>query len=270
MTLSTANRTSGAAGSASAYAAVRARIALVVAVFALAGFGWWWTVRSMRGMDAGPWTGLGGFGWFLGVWVVMMAAMMLPAVAPTVALYSRMTRQRSPVRPLLFIAGYLLAWSIVGVLAYAIGTVIVRAWGSSVAWGHAGQILAGTTVIAAAVYQVTPLKDACLGKCRSPLGLLLGTWRDGPTGAVGMGAKNGLWCVGCCGALMTALFALGVMSIQWTALVAGLITFEKTLPARRIATYGTAALLLLLGVLLLVHPTVIPGLAVPTSHGMGM
>ena len=83
---------------------MRARLGLVALLFAVAAVGWWWTVDQMRGMDDGPWTGLGTFGWFLGVWVVMMAAMMFPSVAPTVALYSRMTRQRSPLSPLLFAA----------------------------------------------------------------------------------------------------------------------------------------------------------------------
>jgi predicted metal-binding membrane protein len=257
------------AGLAPAYAAARARLGLVFMLFALAAVGWWWTVRAMRGMDAGPWTALGAIGWFLGVWLVMMAAMMLPAVAPTVALYSRMTRQRSPVWPLLFTSGYLLTWAGAGLVAFAVGKLVVSASGPGVTWAHSGQILAGTTVIAAAVYQLTPLKDACLGKCRSPLGLLLGTWRDGPAGALRMGARNGLWCVGCCWALMAALFALGVMSIEWMALVAGLITVEKTIPTRLIATYGTAALLLALGVLLLVDPGLIPGLTVPHSHPMG-
>jgi predicted metal-binding membrane protein len=259
----------GRTGLAPAYSAARTRVGLVIILFASAAVGWWWTVRAMRGMDAGPWTALGGIGWFLGVWVVMMAAMMLPAVAPTVALYSRMTRQRSPFWPLLFTSGYLLTWAVAGLAAFAVGKLVVSASGSGVTWTHAGQILAGTTLIAAAVYQLTPLKDACLGKCRSPLGLLLGSWRDGPAGALRMGAKNGLWCVGCCWALMAALFALGVMSIEWMALMAGLITAEKTLPARRIATYATAALLLLLGVLLLADPGAIPGLTLPSSHPMG-
>jgi predicted metal-binding membrane protein len=241
---------------------------LVIVLFAAAAIGWWWTVREMRGMDAGPWTGLGVIGWFVGVWVVMMAAMMLPAVAPTVALYSRMTRRRSPLSPLLFITGYLLTWATAGLLAFAAGKFIAWVSGSGAAWDHAGRDLAAATVIAAAIYQLTPLKAACLGKCRSPLGLLLGTWRDGPIGAVRMGAKNGAWCVGCCWALMAALFALGVMSIEWMALVAGVITVEKTVPAPRVATYGTTALLLVLGVLLLVDPGAIPGLTVPPGHPM--
>jgi predicted metal-binding membrane protein len=239
---------------------------LVIVLFAAAAIGWWWTVREMRGMDAGPWTGLGVIGWFVGVWVVMMAAMMLPAVAPTVALYSRMTRRRSPLSPLLFVTGYLLTWATAGLLAFAAGKFIAWVSGNGAAWDHAGRDLAAATVIAAAIYQLTPLKAACLGKCRSPLGLLLGTWRDGLSGAVRMGAKNGAWCVGCCWALMAALFALGVMSIEWMALVAGVITVEKTVPAPRVATYGTTALLLVLGVLLLVDPGAIPGLTVPPGH----
>ena len=110
-------RRSGSTGSglAPAFAAVRVRLGLVAALFALAAVGWWWTAGQMRGMDEGPWTGLGAFGWFLGVWVVMMAAMMFPSVAPTVALYSRMTKKRSPLSPLLFAAGYLLTWAAAGV-----------------------------------------------------------------------------------------------------------------------------------------------------------
>ena len=103
------------------------------------------------------------------------------------------------------------------------------------AWDRAGRWVAGATLLVAAVYELTPLKDVCLGKCRSPLGFLLGSWRDGRSGALQMGAKNGAWCVGCCWALMASLFALGVMSIAWMAVVAGLIAVEKTLPWRRVA-----------------------------------
>jgi predicted metal-binding membrane protein len=239
------------AGLEPAFAAVRIRLGLVFLLFALAGVGWWWTVGQMRGMDEGPWTGLGTLGWFLGVWVVMMAAMMLPSVAPTVALYARMTRQGSPLSPMLFVAGYLLTWACAGLCAYLIGAVATRLSGGAFSWDHAGRTLAGATLIVAAAYELTPLKDVCLGKCRSPLGSLLGSWREGRRGALRMGVKNGAWCVGCCWALMASLFALGVMSVLWMALVAGLIAVEKTVPWRRAATWGTAALLLLLGVLLI-------------------
>jgi len=251
-----------------ALVAVRSRLGLVVLLFALAGVGWWWTAHQMRGMDTGPWSALGGFGWFLGVWVVMMAAMMLPSVAPTVALYSRMTRNRSALLVLMFVGGYLLTWAAAGMAAFAVGAGGSAVAGTSLEWDHAGRVLAGVTLLVAAGYQLSPLKDVCLGKCRSPLGMLLGSWRDGDLGALRMGMKNGAWCVGCCWALMVSLFALGVMSVVWMAVVAGLIAIEKTLPWERAATYGTTTILLALGVMILVAPSAIPGLTIPHSGGM--
>jgi predicted metal-binding membrane protein len=135
-------------------------------------------------------------------------------------------------------------------------------------WDSAGRWIAGGTLLVAAVYELTPLKDACLGKCRSPLGYLLGSWRPGASGAVRMGAGHGAWCVGCCWALMASLFALGVMSLVWMAVVAGLIALEKTLPWRRPATYVTAAVLVVVGVLVLAVPDDVPGLTIPGSDPM--
>jgi predicted metal-binding membrane protein len=257
-------------GLAPALSAARARLGLVALLFAVAAAGWWWTGDQMRGMDNGPWTGLGSFGWFLGVWVVMMAAMMFPSVAPTVALYSRMTKQRSPLLPLLFASGYLLTWTAAGVAAFAIGVALDVVAGGVFAWDRAGQWTAGGTLLVAAVYELTPLKDVCLGKCRSPLGFLMGSWREGRSGAVRMGAKNGAWCVGCCWALMAALFALGIMSIFWMAVIAGLIAFEKTVPWRRVASRGAAAVLLALGLLVLTAPRAVPGFTTPSDARMEM
>ena len=260
------DRATGATGRAPAVAAVRARLGVVAMLLTLAGVGWWWTVGQMRGMDNGPWTGLGTLGWFLGVWIVMMGAMMFPSVMPTVALYSRMTRERSPLSALLFAAGYLITWAVVGVLAFVIAVAGSRIAGDVLAWDRAGRWVAGATLLLAAVYELTPFKDVCLGKCRSPLGSLLSSWRGGRLGALEMGAKNGAWCAGCCWALMASLFALGVMSITWMAFVAALIAAEKTLPWRRVAVYGTAAILLALAVLLLAAPDVVPALTIP-GHG---
>jgi predicted metal-binding membrane protein len=262
------DRVPGGVGLAPAFAAARTQLGLVALLFALAGIGWWWTVEQMQGMDNGPWTGVGTLGWFLGVWVVMMAAMMFPSVAPTVALYSRMTREHSPVSPFLFVAGYLLTWSSAGVLVFAIAAAGGGIADHVLAWDRAGRWVAAATLLLAAVYELTPLKDVCLGKCRSPLGFLLGSWRGGWSGAVQMGAKNGAWCVGCCWALMASLFALGLMSVVWMALVAGMIALEKVLPWRRVATYGTAAILFALGALLLVAPDAIPGLTIPGGNPM--
>ena len=268
MIAATPDRIPGDAGLAPAYAAARARFGIIALLLAFSGASWWWVADQMQGMDDGPWAGLGTLGWFIAVWVVMMAAMMFPSVAPTVALYSRMTKRLSPLSPLLFTAGYLAVWGCVGVVAFAIAEVGGAVSGDTLAWDGAGRWVAAATLILAAVYELTPLKDVCLGKCRSPLGFLLGSWRAGWLGALQMGAKNGAWCVGCCWALMASLFALGIMSLVWMAFVAALIAAEKTLPWRRVATYGTAAILLVLGVLLLVAPDAIPALTTPDGNPM--
>jgi predicted metal-binding membrane protein len=250
------------------FAAARTRLGLIAALFALAAIGWWWTVQQMDGMDNGPWTHLGAAGWFLGVWVVMMAAMMFPSVSPTVALYSRMTREQSIARPLVFALGYLVTWTAAGVLVFGAAFAGGHIVGDVLAWDRAGRWVAASTLIVAAVYELTPLKEACLGKCRSPLGLLLGSWRDGSAGALRMGIRNGAWCVGCCWALMASFLALGIMSAVWMAIVAGLIAMEKTLPWRRVATYGTAGVLLVLGMLLFASPDAVPFLTIPTGGMM--
>jgi len=245
------------------YSAARARLGLIALLFALAGLAWWFTVDRMRGMDNGPGTDLGTLGWFLGIWLVMMAAMMFPSVSPTVALYSQMTKKRSPVAPLVFVCGYLLTWTAAGLLAFGISELVGRLLGEALAWDRAGRWVAGVILVVAAVYELTPLKTVCLRHCRSPLGVLLGSWRDGLPGALQMGAKHGAWCVGCCWALMASLFGLGVMSIAGMAFVAALIAAEKTLPWGRAVTYGTAAVLLVLGILLVAAPDAIPGLTIP-------
>ena len=250
-------------GLAPAFAAVRARLGLIGLLLALAAVAWWSTADRMAGMDEGPGTALGALGWFLGVWVVMMAAMMFPSVAPTVSLYARMSRRRSVVAPLLFAAGYLVTWTAAGVLAYGLFDLGRSLLGDQLAWDNLGRWVAGGTLIVAAAYELTPFKDVCLSKCRSPLGFLLGSWRGGLSGALNMGARHGAWCVGCCWALMASLFALGVMSLAWMAFVAALIALEKTVPWGRAVTYGTALVLLVLGVVLIAAPDVVPGLMVP-------
>jgi predicted metal-binding membrane protein len=255
-------------GLAPALSAAGSRLALVALLFAIASAAWWSTVGEMQGMDGGPWTDLGTFAWFVSVWVVMMAAMMFPSVAPTVALYSHMTKSRSSVAPLLFASGYLAAWTSVGVFAYVVATEGGRISSDLLAWDRAGRWIAAATLIVAAAYELTPLKDTCLGKCRSPLGFLLGAWRNGRSGAFQMGVRHGCWCIGCCWALMASLFALGVMSVVWMTVIAALIAFEKLIPLRRTATYGTAALLLALGVLVAADPGMVPALTIPGSTPM--
>jgi len=265
-------RAAGREGPGPALAAVRVRVGLVLSLFALAAAGWWWMSDVMTGMDAGPWTGFGSVGWFVGVWVVMMAAMMLPSLAPTVALYSRMTRHRSPLSPLTFTVGYLLVWSAAGLVAFAVGNVGSSVTGNSLSWNSVGRALTAATLLVAAAYELTPLKTVCLRKCHSPLGFLLGYWREGWTGALRMGGRIGVWCLGCCWALMASLFALGVMSLSWMALIAGVISIEKVAPWRRAAPYGVAVLLAALAILVLAAPNWVPGLTIrhrPAGPPMG-
>ena len=218
-------------------------------------------------MDAGPGTDLGSLGWFLGVWVVMMAAMMFPSLAPTAALYASMTRRRGLDRQLLFAGGYLLVWGAAGLGAYGLFRLGRSLFGGDLAWHAGGRWFAAGVLVLAALYEITPLKEVCLAKCRSPLGFLLGAWRDGRLGALEMGSRHAGWCLACCWALMAALFALGVMSLTWMAFVAALIALEKTVPWGRAVTWGTAAVLLALAIAVLVAPHDVPGLVVPSgSH----
>jgi predicted metal-binding membrane protein len=259
--VSTAQGTAAVPVGGSLWAAVRARLVIVAALFALAGIAWWATADRMSGMDAGPGTDLGTLGWFAGIWVVMMAAMMFPSVSPTVALYARMKRERDPAAPFVFVAGYLVVWSAAGVVAFGLfraGRAVF-----DVSWDGSGRWIAGGILAVAALYEVTPLKNACLSRCRTPLGFLIGSWRDGRRGALRMGAQHGTWCLGCCWALMAGLFALGVMSLAWMVFVAAIIALEKTLPWRRVATWGTAAVLLALAVAVVAAPGDVPGLTIP-------
>jgi predicted metal-binding membrane protein len=250
--------------------AIRTERALAAALLGVAALSWWWTIGRMDGMDNGPWTDLGTLGWFLGVWVVMMAAMMLPSALPAVSLYAGLARDRTALAPLLFTSGYLLVWAAAGLVAFGLAGAATHLAGGVLVWSHGGRWLAGAALLCAAAYQLTPLKEVCLARCRTPLGLLLGSWRPGRLGGFRLGLASGTWCAGCCWALMVSLFALGVMSIAWTALVAAVVALEKTLPWRRVAMGGTTALLLVLGVLLLVSPGSVPALTVPGDSPMPM
>jgi predicted metal-binding membrane protein len=256
-------------GLAPAITAARARLGLIAALFGLAALAWWSTAERMAGMDDGPGTDLGAVGWFLGVWIVMMAAMMFPSVSPTVALYARMARRGPRIAPFVFASGYLAAWTAAGLAAYGVFKLGDRLLGDELAWDGAGRWLAGGILLLAAAYELTPIKDVCLNHCRSPLGFLLSHWRDGTRGAFEMGARHGAWCVGCCWALMASLFALGAMSLAWMAVVAALIAVEKLLPWRAAATYGVTGVLVALAVTVAAAPEDVPGLTIP-GEGMEM
>ena len=250
----------------------RSRAALIGALLLLAVIGWTVTDERMHGMDAGPGTDLGTLGFYLTAWVVMMAAMMFPSIWPMVVMYTRVQqgkRDRGQEVPIgataLFVAGYLITWAAAGLLGYAIFEAAQSLSIDAFSWDEGGPYLAGGIVAAAGIYQLTPLKDVCLTKCRSPLGFLLTAWRPGRLGALRMGLEHGGWCVGCCWALMAALFALGVMSVGWMVFIAALIATEKLAPWKAVANRGIAVVLLALGLAVAIAPERVPGLILPDS-----
>jgi predicted metal-binding membrane protein len=245
---------------------------LILGLLLLAAVAWAVTGDRMAGMDAGPGTDLGGLGFWLTAWVVMMAAMMFPSTAPMVVMFARIQegkrRKGQPAEAgatAIFVGGYLLTWAAAGLTAYALFEIGRSLDLGFLAWDSGGPYVAGGVVLAAAIYQFTPLKDVCLRHCRSPMTFLLMHWRSGRIGALRMGIEHGGWCVGCCWALMAALFALGVMSIGWMVLVAAMIALEKLLPWKAVANRSVAALLVVLGLAVAFVPDQVPGLTLPNS-----
>ena len=229
----------------------RSRTTIVLVGGAVAA--WAVTVDRMRGMDAGPGTDLGGLGWYLGIWVTMTAAMMLPSAAPAAWHVARLAR-RAPT--LLFAAGYLAVWTGYGLLAYGVFRLVTSLDLGWLAWDGGGPYAAGAVVVAAGLYELTPSKRLSLRRCRSA-----------PHGgdAFRSGLVHGVDCVGCSGALMAVLFVLGAMSLFWMAVVAAAIFAQKVLPRgpRLAPTFAVA--LLALGLWVAVSPASVPGLTEPGS-----
>jgi predicted metal-binding membrane protein len=248
------------------------QLGLIFGLILLAAVAWAVTGDRMSGMDAGPGTDPGDLGFWVTTWVVMMAAMMFPSIAPMVVMHARIEegkrRQGKPVEAgttALFVGGYLLVWGAAGLVGYAIIQIGESLSLDFLSWDEAGPYVAGGVIIGAAIYQLTPLKEVCLRHCRSPMTFLLMHWESGRLGSLKMGIEHGGWCVGCCWGLMAALFALGVMSIGWMAFVAALIAIEKLLPWRTVANRGIAVLLVVLGLGVAFAPEDVPGLTLPDS-----
>jgi predicted metal-binding membrane protein len=250
----------------------RAQFFLVAALLALAGFAWVVTDVRMRGMDAGPGTDPGALGFYVTAWVVMMAAMMFPSVAPMVLAYARVSPRMHAAHPrhgtvTVFVAGYLLAWTAFGLAAYGLFAAVRALVGPELGWHQAGPYVAGGVIALAGLYQLTPAKDACLRRCRAPFAFLTDEWRDGRRGALAMGTLHGAWCVGCCWGLMAALFAVGVMSLGWMVFISVLIAVEKLTPWPRAANRAIATVLVAIGLGVALAPNRVPGLTVPDASG---
>jgi predicted metal-binding membrane protein len=245
--------------------AIRTELRIAAALLAAAALAWWSTVDRMTGMYAGPGTALGSVGWFTSVWVTMMAAMMLPSIAPATSVFAALVR-RELSRILLFAGGYLLVWSVAGIGAYGLFELGKSLFAGSLTWHSGGRWLAAGVLTLAALYQLTPLKRAFLSKCRNPQRSLDASWQRTRLGALAMGLRNGGWCFGCTWALMAALFALGVMSLPWMAMIAVLVALEKVGPWPRGARLASAGVLVVLAAAIPTLPHAVPGFVVPSSH----
>ena len=169
------------------------------------------------------------------MWLTMMVAMMTPTATPMVMMFSTVTKQKKirqqPYAPtFIFLTGYLVAWAIFSLVISAIQWPLHESGLLNPMMNSRSYLLSGGILILAGLYQWTPMKDVCLKQCRTPLGFLMTAWKDGYWGAFNMGLHHGLFCVGCCWALMAILFAVGVMNMLWVILITIFVLLEKILP----------------------------------------
>jgi len=237
---------------------------LTAVVLAAAAAAWGLTVNRMAGMDAGPGTALGGVGWFATSWLVMMAAMMLPAAAPMVVAYGRRAVGADTTGA--FAAAYLLTWLAAGLVGYAAIEAVRSLNLGFLGWGSGGRYAAGGVIAFAGLYQLTAAKAGCLRRCRDRRSFMHEHWQPGRVGALRMGLAHGGYCIGCSWALMATLFALGVMSLTWMAMIAVLIAAERLLDRR--ARLVVAVVLVALGAWVALAPGEVPALTVPGSQPM--
>ncbi len=186
------------------------------------------------------------------MWAVMMVAMMLPSASPMIAMYARIARSRgdSLRYAVWFFAGaYVVVWTLFSVAATAGQFVLQRA--ALLRADLTTPPLIGAIILAAAgVFQLTPLKDACLGHCRSPLGFFMTEWRSGSGGAFAMGFRHGAFCVGCCWALMALLFVMGAMNLAWVAALSAFVRIEKATPWGRAIARTSGVAMVIAGIAL--------------------
>jgi predicted metal-binding membrane protein len=248
--------------------AARPRASLVAVTLVLPLACWIWVVLMARDMY-GPMSGASA--WMMTVtwdwprllllwamWAAMMAAMMLPTMTPALLLYAKVMRRRGDeaaaiARINLMAAGYVLVWALFSVGATVLQRILSETSSLTMMMEPASTLIAATLLLIAAIYQWTPLKSACLHQCRSPITLFTTGWREGRDGAFRMGVEQGLYCLGCCWALMLLLFAGGVMNLVVILALTAWVAIEKIAPFGQQSARVGGALLAVVAIWLLVR-----------------
>ena len=248
------------------YPLPRERNLIIATLVVLAAAGWaiiiWQSSVANDDEMMGPTMGLT-VPIFLGIWIAMMVAMMFPTAMPMILTFARVeagkaARGQVTVPVVIFVAAYLLVWTVFGAAAFAVAAAAEELADRSMWLMDNAARIGGVVIIAAGIYQLSPLKEICLSKCRSPMSWLLNSWRDGPGGALRMGVEHGTYCLGCCWLLFVILFPLGMMNIAAMALITVLIFAEKSLPIGRVAGTLAAVALIAYGAVVLVYPDALP------------
>jgi predicted metal-binding membrane protein len=216
--------------------------------------------QSLMMPASAPWQPIE-FAYVFAMWVVMMVGMMTPSAAPIILIYARLGRQAAQGRPFTsaawFVGGYLLAWIAFSLAATSAQWALERAALLTPMMASANKIISGILLIVAGLYQWTPLKDVCLSQCQAPLGFILshGGFQKTASSSMILGFRHGLYCLGCCWALMVLLFALGVMNLFWIAALAILVLLEKVLPSGRVIARIAGIASFVSGVWMLLQPS---------------
>ncbi len=234
---------------------------------------WLVALLVMADMDQGPGTPLHSLPLFLVGWVLMLTAMMLPSELTYVGAFAALVRENSTGATVrlqtvaCFIVGYVLAWLVYGLIAYVLDYAVRSAALDFIAWYRAGPLMAASVLFVAGLYQVSALKHSCLNHCRSPLSFFARHWHPGRQGAIWMGLRHGFVCVGCCWALMAVMFAMGIMSLTWMALLTLCMFVEKVVPRGHALAIPIACFLWTMGLWVAVSPETAPLLRDPILFG---
>ena len=235
---------------------------LTLAAMAWALLAWQGTSAHMDMATASPAMGMRA-PLFVTTWVTMMIAMMFPSAAPMILTFHKVQtskRQRGEafVATWVFVAAYMLVWTLSGVAAY-VGVLGAEAFAARAPLSPTAVArIGGAVLVAAGLYQLTPFKDLCLSKCRTPISFIMTSWRDGMGGALRMGLLHGIYCFGCCWLLFVILFPLGIMNLPVMVTITLVIFAEKTLPWVLLVTRATAAIIVAYGAMVLATPQILP------------